>query len=262
MERRPATLAPMRRVVDVEELLDGPLDDADVLRGNLRDLERVNRWLGGVRLSAHGIESLAGDRENLTVLDVGTGGADIPLAFVGRARSRARRWIVTGIDSRPEILAAAVARRPRLTATPDLELHLGDGRALPYPDASFDVVHTSLVTHHLSPDAVVTLLVEMRRVARLGVVVNDLVRSPIGWIGAWLLVHLLTRNAYTRHDAPLSVRRAYTRRELTALAASAGLRIDSQVAGVGGHRWAFAARSVATPSVPPETKIPAGPIVP
>ena len=234
----------MRRAVDAEEMLDGRLGDAPVLRGNLRDLERVNRWLGGVRLSARAIESLAGDRPTLTVLDVGTGGADIPLALLDRARARGRHWHVTGIDSRPEILAAAAARLPRLAATADLELHLGDGRSLPYPDGSFDIAHTSLVLHHLSPDEVHRLLTEMRRVARLGVVVNDLVRSRIGWLGAWLLAHACTRNPYTRHDAPLSVERAYTRRELTELVAAAGLQIVSSSSGLAGHRWAFAARSV------------------
>ena len=234
----------MRRSVDVEELLDGRLDDPAALRGNLRDLERVNRWLGGVRLSTRAIEALAGDRSDLTVLDVGTGGADIPLALLDRAHRRGWHWHVTGIDSRPEILASAVAREPRLTATPGLELHVADGRSLPYPAASFDVVHASLVAHHLEPGEVVRLLAEMRRVARLGVVVNDLVRSRIAWIGAWLLVHGSTGNRFTRHDAPLSVRRAYTTHELTELTEAAGLRIETSTAGFAGHRWAFAARPV------------------
>lgn len=234
----------MRRAVDAEELLDGPLDDSAVLRGNLRDLERANRWLGGVRLSARAIDALAGDRTDLTVLDIGTGGADIPLALLHRARRRGHRWRVTGIDSRPEILAAAAARQPRLTATAGLELHVGDGRSLPHPAASFDVVHASLVVHHLEPDEVVRLLAEMRRVARLGVVVNDLVRSRLAWVGAWLLVHGSTRNRFTRHDAPLSVRRAYTTRELTELAQAAGLRIEATATGFARHRWAFAARPI------------------
>ena len=48
----------MKRLTDGVELLDGPLDDRATLAGNLRDLRRINRWLGGVRLSAAGIEAL------------------------------------------------------------------------------------------------------------------------------------------------------------------------------------------------------------
>ena len=49
----------MERSSDVLELLDEELDDPDALDGNLRDLRRVNRWLGGVALSAAAIEALA-----------------------------------------------------------------------------------------------------------------------------------------------------------------------------------------------------------
>jgi SAM-dependent methyltransferase len=227
----------MKRASDVEELLDGPLDDPAALRGNLRDLERVNRWLGGAGLSARAIDALAGGRETLTVLDVGTGAADIPAALLARAARDGRPLRVTAIDNRPEVLVAAVARQPRLGQTPGLELHVGDGRSLPFPDRSFDIAHTSMLLHHLEPAAAVAVLGEMSRVARRGIVVNDLLRGRIAWLGAWLLSHLATRNRYTRYDAPLSVRRAYTVPELTSLIAAAGLRVQaSTVSGVFNHR--------------------------
>ena len=168
----------MDRLTDAVELLDGPLDDPPTLAGNLRDLRRINRWLGGVRLSADAIDALAAHRDSLTVLDVGTGGADIPMALLARADKRGRGLSVVGIDSRPEVLAAAVMATPAVAATPGLELHVGDGRSLPYADGSFDVVHSSLLIHHLSAREAVVLLREMARVARLGVVVNDLDRTP------------------------------------------------------------------------------------
>lgn len=227
----------MERAADVEELLDGPLDDPAALRGNLRDLERVNRWLGGTALSGHAIDALAGDREALTILDIGTGAADIPAALLARAARAGRSLRITGIDSRPEVLAAAFARRPLLRDTRGLELQVGDGTSLPFPDRSFDVAHASLLVHHLDPAAAVELFREMGRVARRGIVVNDLMRGRAAWVGAWLLSHLLTRNRYTRHDAPLSVRRAYTVSELTALMAAAGLRVEwVRIGGPFGHR--------------------------
>lgn len=237
----------MRRSVDLAELLDGPLDDEAALGGNLRDLERVNRWLGGTRLSARAIDALAGERETLTVLDVGTGAADIPAALLAQAARTGRRLRVTGVDSRSEVLAAAVARRPALGLTDGLELHVGDGRTLPYPDRSFDIAHASLLLHHLDPAGAVSLLREMNRVARLGIVLNDLVRGRLAWLGAWWLSRLTTRNRYTRHDAPLSVRRAYTVAELTSLVAAAGMRVEASATGLFGHRVALAA-SAAPPS--------------
>lgn len=230
----------MDRLSGVDELLDGPLDDPGALAGNLRDLARINRWLGGRRLSVSAVSTLAGTRSSISVLDVGTGGADIPRALVERGRVAGRRITVVGLDARAEILEAAVAIEPRRLE--GLSLELGDGLALPYGDGAFDVVHASLVIHHLEPEEAVVLLREMGRVARLGIVVNDLVRSRPAWLGAWLLTRFATRNRYTRHDAPLSVRRAYRLAELTALVASAGLRVEAVGRGPLGHRVALVAR--------------------
>lgn len=232
----------MDRLTGVRERLDGPLDDQRTLVGNLRDLARINRRFGGIRLSASAIDALAPGRAGISVLDVGTGGADIPLALIARGRAHDRLVTVTGIDSRPEVLAAAAVADPRITATAELALHVGDGRSLPYSDGAFDIAHTSLAVHHLEPDGARTMLAEMGRVARRGVVVNDLVRRRRSWLGAWLLGHLLTRNRFTRHDAPLSVRKAYTVAELTALLATAGLRVERRFDGMFGHRVALVAR--------------------
>jgi ubiquinone/menaquinone biosynthesis C-methylase UbiE len=231
----------MRRMAGAPELLDGPLDDPLSLRGNLRDLGRANQLTGGGALSRRAIEALAPAAAALTVLDVGTGGADIPLALLAHAHKRRRTLAITAVDNRPEILEAARAIRPDLDRVAGLELDVADGRALPYPDASYDVAHASLVLHHLEPAEAVAFLRELARVSRVGVVVNDLSRRRITLIGAWLLSRTFTRNRYSRHDAPLSARRAYTLREAIGLLAEAGLRPILVAQGVFGHRWAIAA---------------------
>jgi ubiquinone/menaquinone biosynthesis C-methylase UbiE len=232
----------MDRLAGAEELLDGPLDDRAALIGNLRDLARFNRHLGGVELSARAIQALAPGTAEISILDVGTGGADIPLALIDRGRAAGRLVRVTGVDDRPEVLQAATLADSRVTATGELTLHVADGRSLPYPDDAFDVAHASLLMHHLEPDAARRTLAEMARVARLGVVVNDLVRGRRAFLGAWVLSRVATRNRLTRNDAPLSVRRAYSFAELTALMAAAGLQVERRSDGPFGHRVALTAR--------------------
>jgi hypothetical protein len=92
----------------------------------------------------------------------------------------------------------------------------------------------------------------MRRVSRLGVVVNDLERSRIGWVGAWLIGHLLTGNRYTRHDAPLSVLRAYRAKEMSLMLRAAGLTPVRIVRGAFGQRYAIAAVPAAGPAAGPD----------
>ena len=175
-----------------------------------------------------------------SVLDVGCGAGDIPLALADRARRAGRQLRFVAVDARPEVLEAAIALEPRL-AGGDVELHVADGRRLPFPDHAFDVAHTSMVLHHLEPPDAISLLGELRRVARRGVVVNDLARSRIAVAGAWLMGHLLTANRFTRNDAPLSVRRAYRPAEMRSLLVAAGLRPVFKASGLLAHRYAFAA---------------------
>jgi len=89
--------------------------------------------------------------------------------------------------------------------------------------------------HHFSPDQAVVVIREMARVARIGVIVDDLLRSRVGYVGARLLGALLTSNRLTRHDGPLSVRRAYRRPELAALLRRAGIRPVCQLT-IPGYR--------------------------
>jgi SAM-dependent methyltransferase len=233
------------RLAGAEELLDGPLDDPATLAGNLRDLRRANRTLGGISLTRRALDALVGaaadSGEAISLLDVGTGAADIPLALIDDWRRRGRRLDVTAIDERPEVVAAARAREPRIDGTPRLTVAVADGRSLPYPDGSFDVAHASLVLHHLEPIDAVGMLREMARVSRRGIVVNDLARGRVTLFGAWLLSHLATINRYSRHDASLSVRRAYTLAEAHGLIAAAGLRGAAEFVAPFRHRWAIAA---------------------
>ena len=231
----------MERLADGEELLDGPLDDPAALAGNLRDLRRINRLLGGAALSRRAVAALAGTATDLTILDIGTGAADIPVALIADAARHGRRVAVVATDSRPEVIAAARSARPGLDRLAALRLETADGRALPYTDGSFDVVHASLVHHHLPPADATMLIREMARVARRGVVVNDLSRGRLAVVGARVLTAVLTRNRLTRHDAPLSVRRAYTIGEMRAFVAVAGLRPVAEIVGLFGHRYAIAA---------------------
>jgi ubiquinone/menaquinone biosynthesis C-methylase UbiE len=231
----------VKRAAGAREFLDGRLDEPETLRGNLRDLRRMNRLLGGVALSRRAIDALVPDGRAISLLDVGTGAADIPMALLAHARRHGREMAVTATDSRSEVIEAARAARPAIDRLGRLTLEVADGRSLPYPDRTFTIAHTSLVLHHLEPADAVAMLRELRRVSRRGVVVNDLSRRPITLLGAWLLSRLFTRNPYSRFDAPLSARRAYTMVEARALLLHAGLRPAYEGTGIFGHRFAIAA---------------------
>jgi ubiquinone/menaquinone biosynthesis C-methylase UbiE len=231
------------------EHLDGPLDDQPTLVGNLRDLRMLNRLSGGVALSRWGVNRLLdGSTEAGTVIDVGTGAADIPVALLADAAWRGRTIDVTAVDSRSEVLAAARLARPTLDRIQRLRLALVDPHRLPYQNETFDVGHASLVVHHLDDDAAVRFLAELGRVSRRGVVINDLHRGELGLLGAWLAGRLLTRNRYTRDDSLLSVRRAYTLAETETMLRRAGLEPIDRRTSAFGQRYAIVAVPAASPA--------------
>lgn len=204
------------------ELLDAEILDPDDLRANLRELAMLNRLPGGAGASFSAIRHLTDGAPIVTVADVGTGGGDLPRTFIRRAREQGAAWRVTAIDNRPEIVAIARKKTRREPAVAVIE---GDACHLPLPDVSVDVAHASLLIHHLDEADAVTALREMSRVSRRGIVVNDMVRGLIPYLLTWTTTMALAKNRYTRHDAPLSVRRAYTLPELDRLLADAGLRV-------------------------------------
>ena len=199
---------------DAVELLDsGRLSPADV-EANLADLARLNRLPGGTDASVRAIERLTGSGNASRILDVGTGAGDMPIAFVRRG------WQVVAGDVNRDVLAVAGANLARLSKVEVIE---ADARALPLDDGAVEVAHCSLLIHHFEPDAAVAALREMRRVARRGVVVNDLRRGLLPLTTTWVSVMALARSPVTRVDGVVSARRAYTLAELDAILAEAGL---------------------------------------
>ena len=204
------------------ELLDEDGHPEGDLRANLRDIRRVNKLFGGTAAVMNNLPDLLSPTppELLTVLDLATGSADIPLAVADWARKRGQHVSIVASDYSPDILAiAAEAVRDR----PEITVERYDARVVSMPNASFDIVLCSLALHHFDPDDAVAVLQEMNRLSRRGWILNDLRRSTLGHRLTWLASHTTTRNRLTRHDAPLSIQRAYTPSELQDLISLAGI---------------------------------------
>ena len=164
----------------------------------------VNTWLGGTNAVVRRLKEMRGVA---TVLDVGAGAADIPLAL-------ARRF--------PEVRPIAMdLSNGLLSFARGLPRVRGDGRRLPFRNGSVDVVISTHLFHHLADDEIILALREFDRVARHGIIVNDLLRSRRAVL--WIRLFSLWANRYTRFDGPLSVKRGFTVPEVDALARRAGL---------------------------------------
>ena len=218
--RRGGGLTPAR--LEAEEWLDQGRGSAADVAANLAEMARTNRWLGGTRaLTRHLLPRLRAIAGPVTVLDLGTGAAELPLTLAAWARAHGRSLRVIGLDWSARNLAVA---RAGTAGRQGISLLNADSARLPLAAGSVDFVISTLFIHHLTPTEVVALLRAAQTIARRGVIMSDLVR---GWLplAAFKLVQpLFARHPMTRHDGALSIRRAYTPDELRALAGEAGLR--------------------------------------
>ena len=192
---------------DGDEILDAPGVDPALARRSLRDVMLANSLMGGTRAVMHELESLLPSLpKRATLLDVGTGMGDIPR----RAREVATRRGVTldtvGLEAAEWLAAAA---RTSMTAAV-----VGDGRYLPFASHSVDVVICSQVLHHFFDHDAIALLQELNRVARVGVIISDLLRSDLAVAGLWLFSFVLGFHPVSRHDGIMSIRRGFTPGEL------------------------------------------------
>jgi len=200
------------------ELLDHA--EPDAARRNLRDLVRLNHRFGGHSTSVKLVSRVAAAGDRFTLLDVGAASGD-----TGRLlKQKFPHAQIVSLDNNH--LNVEAAPHPKL---------VGDAFSLPFEAQSFDYVFSSLFLHHFADEQVVQLLSGFRRVARQAVLIIDLERHILPYWFLPVTRHFLEWDPITVHDGPVSVRAAFTRRELERLAAAAGMRhINAEV-----HRPAF-----------------------
>jgi ubiquinone/menaquinone biosynthesis C-methylase UbiE len=207
----------MERIVE-SEWLDSDLGTPQEIDSALHAVTLANRRFGGVRLHARLLQrALArvshGSRPH--ILEVASGRAHVLQA----ALLRLGRTVDVTLLDRSAVHLPDPRSWPAELPTP--HVLAGDALDLPFPDASVDIVSCCLFLHHLEPPQIVRYLAEAQRVARVAVVINDLERTACHYRLA-KLNRIIDRSRISRHDGPVSVRRAYTRGELARMLTNTG----------------------------------------
>ena len=223
--------------LEAEEWMDDfSITDARLTQA-LRDLHRINRLLGGHSATDAVLDPELRQRDHVRLLDLGCGSGDYLVHLARRGAQFGCTMELIGVDANPVTVGHARAHLDehlshslRSRARVDIE----DALALPYADNAVDVAHAALFLHHFHGDTAVRLLSEMQRVARTGLLLNDLHRHLVAYVGIWLLSRALRMAPMVQHDGPMSVRRGFRKEELKTLARKSGLSSLS----IRWH-WAF-----------------------
>jgi SAM-dependent methyltransferase len=208
------------RRAQLAERMDEP-SSREELRGCLEDLARVNRWLLGWRPVTSWLDSLelpAWDRP-IRVLDVGCGYGDLLRRIEHWAITRGVAVELTGIDLNGVTVEIAEEASSGASSIEWVEADVFAYK----PPRPFDLIISSLFTHHLSDRDVVRFLVWMEKQAAKGWLVNDLVRHPVPYHLFRVLATAGRLHPFVRHDGPVSIARAFVPAEWRSLCAAAGL---------------------------------------
>jgi 2-polyprenyl-3-methyl-5-hydroxy-6-metoxy-1,4-benzoquinol methylase len=201
------------------ELLDGPDFGPEQVASTFRFLIPINFVFGGIRpaLSFFRRESTHWDRNRTyRILDAGCGVGDVAAALVRWARRSGFSLDVHGVDLHPLIVDMA---RDRCAAYPEITFTCED--VLQMEGVAYDYVHASQFVHHFPDEEVLPLLKHFLSLCGQKVVINDLQREPLHYLGTWIIT--LFASATSRHDARLSVAKGFKLDEVRALLKAGGL---------------------------------------
>ncbi len=179
----------------------------------LKEIRFINERLGDrAALEATLIAEIERlELREFSVLDVGAGTGELLGVIADFAGASGRKAHLIGLDLN-DLSIREVAAEARTHS--EIQAVQGDALALPFEDDTFDFAYCSLFTHHLADDQIPAALIEMSRVARRGIVVIDLERSPTAWLLYQLFCLAYRISPLVRQDGLLSIRKGFRVNEM------------------------------------------------
>lgn len=214
---------------DKKELLDGDqIPEKDLLL-NLKELDTINRLLGGYNISLSALNKIVDGNATYKLVDIGCGGGDT-LKHIYKWTVKSKKNIeLLGIDIKPVCIEYATAN----TKAFPIKYICDDYRQLYAHTEKVDIIHACLFCHHLD-EAQLLELIQFALQHKAILVINDLERNPIAYYSIKWITRLFSNSYLVKNDAPLSVARGFKKDEWQDMLVKAGAT-DFTVK----NKWAF-----------------------
>ena len=216
-----------------QELMDNCVVDGNMLRKVLDDIDRTNTLLGGNHITLKGVERLIQEQDQVsyTILDMGCGNGSMLREVVKLGRRLGVTIEAIGIDLSEKGLDIAKAASSDF---PEIRYLKQDILALAPDDLKCDILLCTLTMHHFYDENIPVFLNQFTKLASIGIVINDLQRSPLAYLLFKGFSAIFIRTKIAKHDGLISVRSGFIRAELELFAKELPLaKHDIQ------WKWAF-----------------------
>lgn len=201
------------------EIMDEPDIPKEDIRNALREIETINRLLGGYHIVLEALDELR-LQDPLRIMDIGCGGGDMLRRISGWAKKRNKKVLLQGVDLNPDITEFARERSAGYGNIEYKTLNVFDDALL---EESADVTTASLFCHHFQKEELVAILKRMHALATKAVIINDLHRHWFAYHSIGLLTRIFAKSRLVRYDAKLSVARAFSRKDWEETLQEAGI---------------------------------------
>jgi 2-polyprenyl-3-methyl-5-hydroxy-6-metoxy-1,4-benzoquinol methylase len=217
------------------EIMDDLNCTGDVLFQTLRELEVINKWLGGNRITLDAIENLLERHTHpqaITIADLGCGGGDMLRLIDLWGRKKKIRFNLVGIDANPNIVEFAKQNQKDF---PHIQFQSLNIFSEEFRRQKYDIVIGTLFYHHFSREQLVSFFKQLNEQVTIGFIINDIHRHWLAYYSIKLLTQAFSKSTMVQYDAPLSVLRAFKKHELEEI-------LDDAGAGNFDIRWRWAFR--------------------
>lgn len=217
------------------ELMDDFSCGGDELKQTLAELKTINRLLGGNKVTTDGLKKLLKNHSSGTIriADVGCGGGDMLQVMQKWGKRTGLDLEFLGIDANPHTIQLA---KETFSENPKIAFEVDDVLSESFHQKPIDIVTCTLFTHHFNDEELKQMFAAFLKKAKVGVVVNDLHRNPIAYYSIKYLTKFFSKSPMVIHDAPLSVQRSFTKRELYRLLNDLGFK-KIEISWHWAFRW-------------------------
>ena len=179
---------------------------------NLKELEFINKMLGGHSASIGGIKKLISrsGKKSYHIADIGCGGGDTLRALARWGKKKGYKFQLSGIDLKPECIRYAEEKSVDFA---NISYYQGDYKELLKQGFAADIYINALFCHHLNEAQIVDLIDWMAEHSTVGFVINDLQRNEIAYWSIKFLSAIFSSSYLLKNDAPLSVLRGFSKKD-------------------------------------------------
>lgn len=205
------------------EIMDDLNCSGEVVHQTLRELEFINKWLGGNQVTIDALNQLVHDNPHqqlFRIADLGCGSGNMLRIINEWARSNNLNTQLTGIDANAHIIRYA---EKNLADLPEIQLRVMDILSPQFIPSDYDIIIGTLFFHHFSDDELIQFFSSLKHHAGVGFIINDIHRHFFAYHSIRILTSLFSKSSMVKYDAPLSVMRAFSKREITNILQLAGI---------------------------------------